>query len=248
MTTFHQWFETQAGRGDDVGQAALTWVDAKGIRPKRFGVDGVLDWLREHLETIKLPEDRARAALAAAKAQFHEVGGNVQTTPLVAPLIGQAPAALQAAPGGAPPGWLPGDPIALPADAVYATPDAEELAAGDPPQVALLPQNLKRILEAIWQQGRENAGALSRIEQWQAQQNERIGPLERLLAELGEAETAADDLEGQPGYAEAGLVPGDGFPLAGPQAAQSGLYGGHIVDRAEAWEAAYQQSDPDEAG
>jgi hypothetical protein len=264
MTTFNLWLEAQAARGDDVGVVALTWADSKGIRPKRFGVDSVLGWLRERVATIGLPEDRALAALAQAKSQFHEVQGNLQATPLVAPVTGQAgpPEPLRAVPDPDQPGvgpqpsaaevrdmtdttaraiaeqhgWIPAQvppqPVPLPPDAIYATPDSGEMAAGDPPQVALLPTNLKRLLEGILEGQRQILGRLEALEP--------LAALARDVAEAGPASEAFDaGLPVDPLELLEETLPGE----PGPQH-QGGLYGAHVVDRQAAWEAAYQDGDP----
>ena len=216
MTTFGGWLDAYQGSDQDILEVSRIWKDAKGERPKLFAVESVTTWVSDHADRTTIGMDRVRAALREAKAGYQASRGG---TPPSAPADGAQPPEppVQGARAIAEArGWVEpqeaaqdvpgellaaGEPQQLPPDAVYATPDA-----GVP--VELLPANLSRLLESIYRQGEETQRQLAAIREWQADQDKRIEPITRLLADLEAAENEADELEpDEVPHAEPGMVP-----------------------------------------
>ena len=176
VDTFAQWFARQAGRQDATGWLSRAWNRAEGDRPKASGVAGITRWLCDPANAgkIALPSGDIEQASAAAAEEY-------RTARLQAELGGDNPATGE-------PAWLGPLRGQLSRIEGYLT-----SGPGAPAGGVIVPQEW---LASV-------AESLDAMQRWQAQQDERIAPVTKLLAELGEAEHAADAMDGlrdqQPG-------------------------------------------------
>jgi hypothetical protein len=183
VATFGRWLDDYAGPDQVVAGVAQIWRAAKGSRPRLSAAEPINAWLAA--------QGVADESLRAAQREYREdrlgppAGGRQATAEELAAFRAQNE-----------PGSSPDHPAVQ--QASLELPPVTPLPAEQLPMVAAIVSAISSRLVRIEAIQAELLGIARRGEQWQAAQDSRIEPITRLLADLAEAEDAADQLDGQP--------------------------------------------------
>lgn len=219
--TFGQWLDQQAGQASDLGKVADVWKASAGSRKRVSSVQGVTDWLVSAAADAEIDPAGVRATLQAAGAQYRAWRTTSAASQPDASPAAQPSASRQIAEQR---GWIqPELPAEPPPEAVQGARDAfasVPLPGSDldaqfgelRKRLAVTEGKLDEALGWLAHLGR----GVGEILAWQGEQDERLEPLRRLMAELGETEDAADAIDG--------VAPLSGQLGAGEPAQPGGLW------------------------
>lgn len=181
MATFGKWLDDYDGEDNVVAGVARIWAGAVGTRPRASAPVTISNWLttergvheeamRAAVRAYNASRSPGRSLTDAEAAAFS--AGNAGT---IAPVTDQ--------PGGHQQPDPPAEQPALPAEAL--------------PVVAAIVHALRPSLDAIVTRLGELTQGQMALLSWADAQDKRLEPIRRLLEELGEAEDAADAIDGQ---------------------------------------------------